>query len=106
MPNGIEHPFAGEEYPQEIQRLLQQIAPETAAVRQRHNNLDYVRSRLKDSANPSRLGSLFGWAGSDTLASESEKLRTGYWRMCQNEYVDWMIANDGDFWTTLHDAVA
>jgi hypothetical protein len=80
MPNGFEHPLHGEEVPQAVKRMLEEIAAEAAET----------RYEAFDARN-------FAFAGSERFANDQERYRCVFWEILERRYVNWAMANDDDF---------
>jgi hypothetical protein len=100
MPNGFEHPLSGEESPQAVKQLIEEIAAEAARIGGAHDHLDRVRSMLKDESLAAAART-FAFLGSPASATRPGQ-RYELWKLCQSQYVDWRMANDDDFWAALH----
>jgi hypothetical protein len=104
MPNGFEHPLHGEEVPQAVKRMLEEIAAEAAETRLLHEQLDHLRSVIMERSQKNEAFDArnFAFAGSERFANDQERYRSGFWEILQRRYVNWAMANDDDFWAAMH----
>jgi hypothetical protein len=104
MPNGFEHPLHGEEFPQAVKGMLEAIAAEAAKSRVLHEQLDYLRSVLKErnQKNLAFDARNFAYAASENFVGRPEWEKRDWWKILQLRYINYAMANDDDFWAAMH----
>ena len=82
MTNGFGHTVTGEEFPQAVKQVLEDMAAEAALARLPHDELNHLRSRLQ-SANMAGIAHTLALAGSSSFDNQTSETRGQYWALCQ-----------------------